>query len=120
MIFLNEDSKTILEKFLHPKIFESIKNESIKLDKLKKFYFIDLPLFFKFKHYPIDKVLVVYTPKNLQLERFIKRNGFTEEESIRRMNTQIDIKRLNATWVIDNSSSYKFLQKQYNLFLKKI
>ncbi|MDD4856242.1 MAG: dephospho-CoA kinase, partial [Sulfuricurvum sp.] len=111
IIFANAEAKKELEAFLHPKIRSAIEEASEKQDLLKYPYLIDIPLFFETSSYPIKNSVVVYTPKELQLERFMKRNGFTSEESLRRIETQMDIeeKRSRATWVIDNSHNLKHL-----------
>lgn len=52
----------------------------------------------------------------------MKRNGFSEEESLRRIETQMDIeeKKNRATWVIDNSSNLKHLQRECEQFVETI
>ncbi len=77
IIFANPEAKKELEAFLHPKIRAAIEEASEKQDRLKYPYLIDIPLFFETSSYPIENSVVVYTPKELQLERFMKRNGFT-------------------------------------------
>ncbi|WP_295052704.1 dephospho-CoA kinase, partial [Sulfuricurvum sp.] len=108
--------------FLHPKIRAAIEEQSEKQDRLKYPYLIDIPLFFETASYPIQNSVVVYTPKALQLERFMKRNGFSQEESLRRIESQMDIdeKRSRATWVIDNSSNLKHLQRECEQFVETI
>jgi len=71
----------------------------------KKPYFVDIPLFFENERYPIRRHLVVYTPKEQQLERLMQRDRYNEEDALMRIETQIDIeeKRKHATYVIDNS-----------------
>lgn len=122
MIFSDAQAKKELESFLHPKIRAAIEEESEKQDRLGYPYLIDIPLFFETASYPIKDSVVVYTPKVLQLERFMKRNGFSEEESLRRIESQMDIeeKRARATWVIDNSSNLKHLQKECEQFVETI
>mgnify|MGYP001809845354 CR=1 FL=1 len=122
IIFADAQAKQDLELFLHPKIRTAIEEESEKQDKLKYPYLIDIPLFFETQSYPIQSSVVVYTPKMLQLERFIKRNGFSEEESLRRIESQMDIeeKKARATWVIDNSLNLKHLQKECEQFVETI
>ena len=80
MIFSNKDSKKILEDFLHPKIRSEIEKQSIKQDSFKFPYLIDIPLFFENGAYNIKDSVVVYTPSDIQLERFMKRNGYSQEE----------------------------------------
>jgi dephospho-CoA kinase len=122
IVFANPEAKKELESFLHPKIRAAIEEQSEKQDKLKYPYLIDIPLFFETSSYPIKNSVVVYTPKALQLERFMKRNGFSEEESLRRIESQMDIeeKKARATWVIDNSSNLKHLQRECEQFVDTI
>jgi dephospho-CoA kinase len=122
IVFANLEAKKELESFLHPKIRTAIEEQSEKQDRLKYPYLIDIPLFFETSSYPIKNSVVVYTPKALQLERFMKRNGFSEEESLRRIESQMDIeeKKARATWVIDNSSNLKHLQRECEQFVDTI
>ena len=118
-IFSNAEAKKTLEDFLHPKIKAEILKRSEKQDTLKFPYLIDIPLFFENNNYDIQDSVVVYTPKDIQLERFMKRNGYTQEESLKRIATQfpIDEKRSRATWVIDNSKNLKHLQQECEDFV---
>jgi len=122
IIFADAEAKQELETFLHPKIRTAIEEQSEKQDRLKYPYLIDIPLFFETSSYPIKNSVVVYTPKALQLERFMKRNGFSQEESLRRIESQMDIdeKKARATWVIDNSSNLKHLQRECEQFVETI
>ena len=122
LIFSDKEAKKKLENFLHPKIRAEIEQRSIKQDSFKFPYLIDIPLFFENGGYDIKDSVVVYVPKELQLERFMKRNGYSKEESLRRIESQMDIeeKKKRATWVIDNSSDLKHLQKECEDFVDKI
>lgn len=122
LIFSNVDAKASLEDFLHPKIREAIEAASEKQDRFKFPYLIDIPLFFETGAYDIKDSVVVYTPKAIQVQRFMKRNGFSEEESLRRIESQMDIeeKKKRATWVIDNSGNLKHLQKECENFVDMI
>ena len=122
VIFANGEAKQELEAFLHPKIRAAIEDESEKQDRFEYPYLIDIPLFFESGSYPIERSVVVYTPKEIQLDRFMKRNGFSREESLRRIQSQMDIdeKRSRATWVIDNSSNLKHLQQECENFVNTI
>lgn len=122
LIFSDEKKKKILEDFLHPKIRTEIENRSVKQDSFKFPYLIDIPLFFEKGSYDIKESVVVYTPSNIQLERFMKRNSYSKEESLKRINSQmpIDEKKKRATWVIDNSKDLKHLQKECEAFVDTI
>ncbi len=119
LIFSNLDAKKKLENFLHPKIRAEIKKQSEKQDSFEFPYLIDIPLFFENNSYNIKDSVVVYTPKDIQLERFMKRNKYDKEESLKRISSQMPIeeKKKMATWVIDNSKNLKHLQKECEQFV---
>ena len=119
LVFADDSAKKTLEEFLHPKIRDEIEKRSIKQDSFKFPYLIDIPLFFENSAYDIKDSVVVYTPKEVQLERFMKRNGYSEEESLKRIASQmpIDEKKERATWVIDNSKKLKHLQQEVEDFV---
>jgi len=118
-IFSHPHAKTVLEEFLHPKIKAEILKRSEKQDSFKFPYLIDIPLFFEKNNYDIKDSVVVYTPRDIQLKRFMKRNAYSQEESLKRIATQLPIeeKRNRATWVIDNSKNLKHLQQEVENFV---
>ena len=122
LIFSDDKAKKKLEEFLHPKIRAEIEKRSQKQDTFKFPYLIDIPLFFETGAYDIKESVVVYTPSDIQLERFMKRNGYSKEESLRRINSQMSIeeKKKRATWIIDNSKDLKHLQSECEKFVEKI
>ena len=121
-IFSHSKAKKVLEDYLHPKIRAEIESRSEKQDGFKFPYLIDIPLFFENGNYDIKRSVVVFTPPDIQLQRFMKRNGYTEEESLKRIKTQMPIeeKKKLATWIIDNSKNLKHLQNECEDFVEKI
>jgi dephospho-CoA kinase len=122
IIFSNEENKLKLEALLHPLIKEKIIKESKIFEEQNKPYFVDIPLFFEKMHYPIPKSLVIYTPKNLQIERLMKRDNISEEEAKLKISNQMDIeeKRKLADMVIDNSQNLKHLQNEVERIIGEI
>ncbi|WP_373073561.1 dephospho-CoA kinase [Sulfurimonas sp.] len=122
LVFSNAEAKKKLEDYLHPKIRQEIAKQSEKQDKFNFPYLIDIPLFFENNSYDIEDSVVVYTPADIQLERFMKRNGYSLDESQKRIASQmpIDEKKAKATWVIDNSKDLKHLQEEVEAFVQKI
>lgn len=122
IIFSNEENKLKLEALLHPLIAKEIEKESRVLEEQKKPYFIDIPLFFEKMHYPIPKSLVVYTPKDLQAKRLMKRDGINKEEALLKISNQMDIEKKKelANILIDNSSNLQNLQKEVERVIKEI
>ena len=114
LVFSDEAARKALESLLHPKIREEIERQSEAQDALGGPYIVDIPLFYETGSYPIDKVIVVYAPRDIQKKRLMEREGLSDEEAEARLNAQIDIeeKRKRADWVIDNSGNLKQLQKE--------
>ena len=114
LIFADIVKRQDLEALLHPLIYDEIARLSEEQDRFKKPYIIDIPLFFEGDRYPIEKSIVIYAPREKQLERLMKREGFSKEEALRRIESQMDIeeKRKRATWVVDNSGDLKQLQQE--------
>ena len=114
LIFSNKEEKLRLENLLHPLIYQKIEENAMKLDREKKPYLVDIPLFFENSRYPIKKSIVVYVPKKLQLQRLMERDGSSKEEALQRINSQlpIDEKKQRATYLIDNQKDLKALQQE--------
>ena len=122
IIFSNEKEKLKLEAFIHPLIKDEIIKEAVIFEKQQKPYFIDIPLFFEKMHYPIPKSLVVYTPKELQIQRLMQRDRISEEEAHIKISNQMDIdkKKELPDFVIDNSTNLKNLQKEVERIIEEI
>jgi dephospho-CoA kinase len=114
LIFNNLAEKTKLEQFIHPLIKQDIIDEAKIFESQEKPYLIDIPLFFERQHYNIKKSVVVYTSKETQIQRLMKRDNSTKEEALARINNQMDIeeKKNLATHVIDNTKDLKHLQNE--------
>jgi len=122
VIFSNEEEKLKLEAFIHPLIKEEIIKEAAIFEKQNKPYFIDIPLFFEKMHYPIPKSLVIYTPREIQIQRLMQRDGINEKEAVLKISNQMDIEKKKdlADLVIDNSSNLKNLQNEVERIIKEI
>ena len=114
LIFNDEKEKEKLEKFIHPLIKKAIIEEAKIFESQQTPYLIDIPLFFEKQHYNIDKSIVVYTSKDTQIERLMKRDGSSKEDALSRINNQMDIEKKKdlADYVIDNMGNLKNLQKE--------
>lgn len=122
LIFTHTDQKAKLEAFMHPKIRERIIHKAKRFEKLAFPYLIDIPLFFETNAYDIKHSVVVYTPKAIQLERLMKRNKLSKQESLDRIAAQMDIedKKQMANFVIDNRGNLRHLQAECEAFVEKI
>ncbi|ACZ00758.1 dephospho-CoA kinase [Streptobacillus moniliformis] len=105
IVFSDSSKLTLLNNYMHKIIIRKLKDEIENCDK--KYMFLDVPLIYELNlQYLFDKIIVVYAPKNIQIERIMKRNNLTYEEAISRIEKQIDIeiKKEKADYIIDNSS----------------
>jgi len=122
LVFNDNDKKQQLEQLLHPQIKRLILQKAKPLEDRKIRYFIDIPLFFETKNYPEFNVVCVYAPKDIQLQRIIKRDKIDKKLSLKKINSQLDIeqKRKKAKYIIDNSKDINHLTKEVDGFLMKI
>lgn len=113
IVFSDETLKQKLEAILHPQIRAKIQ-EYFSIHSNEKLVFVSIPLLFEAKMEDLfDRVLFVYTNDDIRLQRLMKRNNYTKEYAIVRMNSQIsqDEKVKLADWVIYNNSTVEDLRK---------
>ena len=114
IIFSNEKNRRKLEDFLHPLIKDEIlKEEKEAIDKREK-YVLDIPLFFEKGNYEAKRVVLIYAPKVLQIERLMQRDSLSKKDALLRINSQMDIekKRELADIVIYNDKDLKNLKRE--------
>ena len=111
LIFNNLQEKLKLEKFIHPLIKEQIIKDAKIFEDNNKPYLIDIPLFFENKNYNIEKSIVVYTSKDIQVQRLMNRDKSNSKDALARINNQMDIEKKKdlSTYVIDNTKTLKDL-----------
>ncbi len=119
IIFNSQSQREKLNSLIHPKVRLEMKRLALEKERLNESYIVDIPLFFESGEYECEVSVVVYTPKDIQLKRLMKRDNISEEEAIKRIKSQIDIdeKKKKADWVIDNSSDLKQLEKETEKFI---
>jgi len=122
LVFADEKKREELEGLLHPLIRDEIEVKASELDKKKKTYLVDVPLFYETKRYNIEDVIVVYVPREIQLERLISRDSLSLPEADERINAQMDIgqKKEKATYLIDNSGTRDELLRSCSLVDKRL
>ncbi len=117
LIFDNKKYREKLEKILHPLIFEK-EREMVKRHNMKHSdtpIIIDAALMIEtgsYKRY--KKIIVVYTPEKIQIQRLINRECISEEQAKKIILTQMSIeeKVKYADFLIDNSKSLDDTEKQ--------
>ena len=117
LVFRNPEMKKRLENILFPLIFEALDEELLRLERegATPVVFLDMPLLYEVKYDSyVDEVWLVYVPFEVQLSRLMKRNGYTKEEALLRIHSQISVdkKKSLAQQVIDNSGTLEDTKKQ--------
>ena len=123
IIFSNNKEREKLNEFIHPKIKQEIILRALSLENKERSFLVDIPLFFETNNYnEFDKVIVVYTTPEKQLEQLVSRNGFSKEEALKRINSQmnIDEKKLKGTEVIYNIRNLEYLKSECLRVFNKI
>lgn len=109
IIFANQEKRELLNSIVHPAIRkEMIKQRDDYVRSGVKSVVLDIPLLFESNLTTyVHKTVVVYVPQHIQLKRLIKRDCLSEEEALKRINSQIPIseKTKMADAVIDNSQT---------------
>lgn len=117
LVFRNPEMKKRLENILFPLIFEALDEELLRLERegATPVVFLDMPLLYEVKYDSyVDEVWLVYVPFEVQLSRLMKRNGYTKEEALLRIHSQISVdkKKSLAQQVIDNSRTLEDTKEQ--------
>ncbi|WP_156286045.1 dephospho-CoA kinase [Oceanivirga salmonicida] len=113
IVFSDKDKLEILNNIMHKKII----NQMINIIKNNKddILVIEVPLLFELnleKYF--DKIILAYAPRQLQLERILKRDKKTIKEAENILNSQFDIeiKKEKSDIIIDSSNSIEKLREQ--------
>lgn len=118
LIFADDELKAQLNNITHPYIFQEMKREISRKCRDNKIIFLDIPLLFeeysKIMELGIDfhEIWLVYVNENLQLNRLMKRDNLSREESQKRINSQMSmaIKYKMADIIIDNNDDKLILK----------
>lgn len=123
-IFTNSKKRKKLNSIIHPKVKEMVLSEIERYKKLnKEIVVVDVPLLFESGFDKIvDDVVVVFTTRQLQIERLMDRENIQKDYAILKIDAQMSLEEKvgRATYVIDNSSSILETKKQFNRILKEI
>jgi len=125
LVFQDIEKRKKLESFTHPRIMELFlhKIEDITSSNPGAIIQVVNPLLMEFNtRYRYHKILVVYVPREVQIERLIKRDNITEEkaEKILKAQMPLDEKIGYADFVIYNDKSLDETRQQVQDLWKKL
>lgn len=123
IIFNDEGQRKVLNTIVHPAVRERMAQKRDVAEAAdEKAIVMDIPLLFESDLTNlVDKIILVYVDEKTQLERLMKRNGFSESEASSRIKSQMPLKEKvkMADAVIDNSGSIEYTKKQLVDILNK-
>lgn len=119
IVFSDVNKLRLLESIIHPKV-------KMELEKIFKkdenIVFISVPqLFESGMNTLFDKIIFIDASEKIRLERLIKRNSLTEEDAMKRINSQKESnKREMSDFVIENNGNLEELQAQIDKVIELI
>ena len=121
LIFSSAENRQKLDDLLQPLIKIMILDEIEEYrQKGENMIVLDLPLLFEKQYEELcEEIIVVYVPRELQLERLMRRNQYTKQEALSRIDSQLSIeeKRKRATVLLDNQGTIQQLYHQVEQWL---
>ncbi len=123
-VFNDRTKLEVLERIVHPRVRTLCLQEKNQLAASgNSIAFYDVPLLFEKKlESTFDQVVVVTCDPQIQIDRLMKRDGFTEEEALKRMAAQLPLEKkvTAAHFAIHNNGSEVDLEKQVSDLLAKL
>lgn len=124
IVFSDETQRQKLNAIVHPEVRRVMREEAEAAEAGgAPIVFMDIPLLFESKlQHMVEKIVVVYAPADMQLARMIERDELEEEQAQKRLRAQlpIDQKKMEADFLIDNSTSREETERQVEKMLAAI
>jgi len=117
IVFADETKRKTLEGFIHPRISGEYARRIGEINEKdpEAIVLVDVPLLIETGMEGLfEKIIVVYSTPEQQMERLINRDGLAREEAIKRLEAQmpIDEKRKRADYVVNNSGSLEEVERE--------
>jgi dephospho-CoA kinase len=134
-IFRDRQKRKSLNAIMHPKIIAEIKRKIREFQKLTRrsklgtrerkrdILLVDIPLLFEAKlEYLVDKIVLVYVPQKIQIERLQREDNLTLKEARARISAQIPLykKKKYADYIINGDLDSASLRKQVEAVWKEL
>lgn len=126
IVFSSDDNRNRINGIVHKAVIEEIERQIENCSD--NLMFLDIPLAIEeldnLKEYGLsyDEIWLVYADRDTQLKRLLNRDKRGMEESVKIIDSQMDIedKRQLADRIIDNSSTLENLMMNLNIILKNL
>lgn len=122
VIFHDAAKRQLLNGIVHPEVRKRMYNKIEEASKVgAQVIVLDIPLLFESKlTHMVEKTILVYVDRDVQLKRLMERNSLSLEEAEARINSQMPLsdKVSLADAVIDNNGSVDETRKQLSEILE--
>ncbi|GMB07370.1 dephospho-CoA kinase [Thermolongibacillus altinsuensis] len=116
IVFHDENKRKLLNEIVHPIVRKKmLQQKEVYIQQGKQTIVLDIPLLFESRlEHLVDRIIVVYVNEAIQLQRLMKRNGFSVEEAKARIRSQMPLeeKVKKADAIIDNNGTIEETQQQ--------
>jgi dephospho-CoA kinase len=117
IIFEDPRQKKRLEEIVHPLVLHETARRIAEIETREPdaVVILDVPLLFESgMDKDLTEIIVVYVPEQIQIRRLIDRDGYSRNEALARVRSQMPIEKKKglATIVIDNTGSLRKTRKQ--------
>jgi len=124
-VFHDEEKRKKLEEYIHPRIYEEFSRQVKELSQKDPQAVIQavIPLLFEVNLQNLfDKILVVYVPEEIQIQRLMERDRISREtaRSILLAQLPIEEKKKYGDYLVDNSGSLEDTEKQVQEVWRKL
>ncbi|WP_226535385.1 dephospho-CoA kinase [Fictibacillus halophilus] len=124
VIFNNSEKRQKLNQIVHPAVRSEMKKQAeLYLSSGNPLVIMDIPLLFESKlTHMVDKTWLIYTHPDIQLRRLMERDGYSEEQALSRIKSQmpIDEKKELADIVIENNDTKEELKQKLRRLLQEV
>jgi dephospho-CoA kinase len=116
IIFHNAEKRQLLNSIVHPEVRKRMNNQvEAAKEREEQVVILDIPLLFESKlTHMVEKTILVYVDRDIQLKRLMERNDLSLEEAEARIKSQMPLseKVALADAVINNNGSIAETKKQ--------
>ncbi|MFQ5449909.1 MAG: dephospho-CoA kinase [Nitrospinaceae bacterium] len=125
VVFHDEKKRALLEKILHPRVFEVEEKlfQSICAKEPHALIVVDAALLIESGNYrQMDKVLVVTSDRENQVRRVMRRNSLSREQVLARLESQMSLeeKIKKADYVLENNSTIQSLRTKVESLFREL
>jgi dephospho-CoA kinase len=122
LFFESPEIKKSIEEFIYPNLKDAFLKEASTMTQ-QNFYIYDVPLLFERGiDVKVDAIIVVYAPKEIQIERVIQRDRCSRDLAEKILSEQFDIesKKTKGDFVISNVGSKNELAAEVDKLLLQL